>query len=145
MRAGWLALGLMFGLSSVAQAEVKLNESTESLVSVLQQSKSWGLVQAGYACIENYQFLPSGDVIIDSNQEHVTGRYQYVETQQGFTLPALVLSFETDNLGADCAGNAVNQAGTSSTSFIKKESNQKIYFCNDNLGKDCPVYLRPQP
>lgn len=145
MRTGWLALAVILGLSSVAQAEVKHNESSESLVSILQQSKNWGLIQVGNACIENYQFLPSGEVIVDSNKEHVTGRYQYIETSQGFTLPALVISFETDNLGADCAGNAVNQAGTSTTNFIKKESNQKIYFCNDNLGKDCPVYLRPQP
>ena len=145
MRLGWLALGLMFGLNTTTQAEIALNESSEQLLSVLQQSKSWGLIQVGNACIENYQFLPSGDVIIDSNKEHVTGRYQYVATQQGFTLPALVISFETDNLGADCAGNIVNQAGTSTTNFVKKESNQKIFFCNDNLGKDCPVYLRPQP
>lgn len=145
MRLGWLALGLMVGLNSTVQAEITSNDASQNIVNVLQQSKNWGLIQVGNACIENYQFLPSGEVIVDSNKEHVTGRYQYIETSQGFMLPALVISFETDNLGADCAGNAINQAGTSTTNFIKKESNQKIFFCNDNLGKDCPVYLRPQP
>ena len=144
MHTKWLALGLIFGLNTATQAEIALNESADSVVSVLQQSKYWGLIQPGTACVEQYQFLPSGDVIIDSNKEHVTGRYQYIESTQGFNLPALVISFETDNLGVDCGGNAVNQTGTSSTSFIKKESNQKIYFCNDNLGKNCPVYLRPE-
>jgi hypothetical protein len=92
MHTKWLALGLIFGLNTATQAEIALNESADSVVSVLQQSKYWGLIQPGTACVEQYQFLPSGDVIIDSNKEHVTGRYQYIESAQGFNLPALVLT-----------------------------------------------------
>mgnify|MGYP003534550915 CR=1 FL=1 len=57
MHTKWLALGLIFGLNTATQAEIALNESADSVVSVLQQSKYWGLIQPGTACVEQYQFL----------------------------------------------------------------------------------------
>lgn len=144
MRLQCLALGIMLSLSTVIQADATLKESSSDLISILQQSKSWELIYPNNLCVEKYQFLSSGKVIIDSDQEHVTGRYQYSNIHQSTTLPALVVSFETDNLGTDCLGNTVDQAGTSTIFFLKKEADQKFYFCNDDLGKNCPVYLRPQ-
>lgn len=115
-----------------------------SVVSALKQTPNWGLVRAGTACIEHYQFLPSGEVKIQSNLERVTGRYSFIEKSSGFELPAVVISFETDNKQSDCSGDRTDQVGTSTTNFLKKESDQKIFFCLDALGKSCPVYLRPE-
>ena len=110
---------------------------------ILQKTPNWGLVRAGTACIEHYQFLPSGEVKIESNLERVTGRYSFIEKQTGFELPAVVISFETDNKQPDCANDRTDQTGTASTIFLKKESDQKIFFCLDALGKSCPVYIKP--
>ncbi|OTG95790.1 hypothetical protein [Acinetobacter sp. ANC 3832] len=143
MRLGWLSLSLMLSITTHAVADSK-STSASSPLQTLLQTKNWGLVQPGTMCIEQYQFLPSGEVLIQSNKERVSGTYSYLEKQQGFELPAVVINFKTDNQQPDCAGNSENQAGTSTTNFIKKESDQKVYFCLDSLGKSCPVYLRPE-
>lgn len=138
MKVRLAVLSFLISLSGLATAE------TPSIVQTLQKQPQWGLVQPGISCIEKYQFLPSGDVLIKSDQQRVSGRYNFIPSQNTFDLPAVMISFETDNHKPDCAGNSQNQAGTSTTNFIKKESNQKIYFCLDALGKNCPVYLRPE-
>ena len=135
-------IGLFFSLiflSSITTAETLNAERTFLNV------QKWGLVQPGTTCIEHYTFKPTtSEVFISSNQEMVTGSYRFVEAQNKFELPAIVISFETDNQKPDCAGNAENQAGTSTTNFLKKVSDQKIFFCNDALGKQCSVYLIPE-
>ena len=131
----WLCFSFFF-ISTVTTAE---NLTIEKTVINVQK---WGLVQPGTACVEHYTFKPTtNEVFISSNQEIVTGSYRFIDTPNPFELPAVVISFETDNQKPDCAGNADNQAGTSTTNFLKKVSDQKIFFCNDALGKQCSVYL----
>lgn len=117
---------------------------TPSVIQILQKTPQWGLVQTGTACIEHYRFLPSGEVFISSNQERVSGTYSFISKENSFELPAVVIGFQTDNQQPDCTGSSENQAGLSTTNFLKKESDEKIYFCIDSLGKNCPVYLRPE-
>lgn len=143
MRLGWLTLSLMLSITTHAVADSK-STSASSPLEALLQTKNWGLVQSGTMCIEQYQFFPSGEVLIQSNKERVSGTYTYLEKRQGFELPAVVINFKTDNQQPDCAGNSENQTGTSTTNFLKKISDKQIYFCNDPLAKDCPVYLRPE-
>ena len=127
--------GLFGSVSAVADS---------ALIQELQSKKSWGLVQPGISCIEKYQFSPSGEVFIQSNRERVVGIYHYIQANSHFELPAVMISFKTDNRQPDCAGNATDQSGTSTTNFIKKISDQQIYFCLDAQGQNCPVYLRPE-
>ncbi|MFN3072796.1 hypothetical protein ACK2M2_04515 [Acinetobacter sp. TY1] len=132
-------VGILSGLLAVSTASADL-----TLVQKLQSEKSWGLIQPGMSCIEKYQFLPNGDILIQSNRERVTGVYHFMQAATNFELPAVMISFKTDNRQPDCAGSTIDQAGTSTTNFIKKVSDQQIYFCNDALGQSCPVYLRPE-
>lgn len=132
-------LGLMF-MSSVSFAELIESPSLSSLLS----SNHWGLVRPDTACIEYYKFSPDGKVDIKSNQEEVSGRYSFMTSDKPFELPAVAIQFETDNQKADCSGSTENQAGISTVNFLKKQSNEKIYFCIDSLGKNCPVYIRPE-
>lgn len=131
-------VGVLSGLLVMSSASADL-----TLVQKLQSEKSWGLIQPGTSCIEKYQFLPSGEVLVESNRERVTGVYHYLEATSIAELPAVMISFKTDNRQADCTGNSTDQSGTSTTNFIKKVSDQQIYFCNDALGQSCSVYLRP--
>lgn len=132
-------LGLMF-MSSLSFADLRESPSLSTLLT----SHPWGLIQPGTSCIENYQFSPNGTVEIKSNQEVVTGHYSLMTSEKNFELPAVAIQFETDNQQADCVGNTANQAGISTVNFIKRHSDNKIYFCVDSLGKNCPVYLRPE-
>ena len=132
-------LGLML-ISSVSFAELRESSSLSTLLT----SQTWGLIQPGTSCIENYQFSPDGTVEIKGNQEVITGRYSVMTSEKVFELPAVAIQFETDNQKPDCAGSTQNQVGMSTVNFLKKQSDEKIYFCIDALGKNCPVYLRPE-
>ncbi|AWL27577.1 hypothetical protein DJ533_02670 [Acinetobacter defluvii] len=132
-------LGLMF-MSSVSFAELIESPSLSSLLS----SNHWGLIRSDTTCIEHYKFSDDGAVEIKGNQEVITGRYSVLTSEKSFELPAVAIQFETDNQKADCTGSAQNQAGMSTVNFLKKQSNEKIYFCVDSLGKNCPVYIRPE-
>lgn len=138
MKKKLVALSFLMSIVGVAKAE------TPSVMQILQKTPQWGLVQTGTPCIETYRFLPSGEVLISSNQERVSGTYSFISKENSFELPAVVIGFQTDNQQPDCTGSRENQAGVSTTNFLKKESDQKIYFCIDSLGKNCPVYLRPE-
>ena len=137
MKKGLLTLSLLMTTSLSAFAD------NLSAIDVLKKNANWDLVQPGTMCVEEYRFLPEGRVSIASNQERVTGSYSFITGTDTFGLPAVMISFETDNQQPDCMGNNANQAGTASTNFLKIESAQKIYFCLDAMGKSCPVYLKP--
>ena len=131
-------LSLLMSISAHSQ------EQKKDVLNLLKDTQFWGLIQSGNTCIEKYNFLPSGEVLISSHLERITGQYSLLENSETFALPAVVINFKTDNKQPDCAGNATNQAGTSTTNFLKRVSDQELYFCNDALGKDCPVSLRPE-
>ncbi|QOW44450.1 MULTISPECIES: hypothetical protein [Acinetobacter] len=143
MRVKLLALSLILLFSSAIQAEEKIVEP-QQIVDILQQVQNWELIQPNTACKESYQFLPKGDITIQSNKEKVTGFYQYILPQDENNLPALGITFETDNLKEDCNGNSNNDVNISNVNFLKKASKDKIYLCTDYTGKNCPVYLRPK-
>lgn len=136
-------LSFGFCLNSLALAA---NTTTDSLSTfeILKKNQHWALIQNGTSCIEHYDFKSNGEVEIKSHLERITGTYTPFASSQNFELSAVVIHFETDNQQPDCMGNATNQAGTSTINFLKKESDQKIYFCDDALGKSCPVYIRPE-
>lgn len=143
MRTVILTVSLMMSLSNLALAETQLDK--QNSVDIIKKQSNWELIQPGISCIENYQFsTTNNEVLIKSNQERIVGSYSFVEKEQGFELPAIVINFITDNQKSDCKGSSVNQAGISSTHFLKMVSDQKIFFCLDAFGKNCPVYIRPK-
>lgn len=137
------AMLLTIGLSSSWLSHAEVTEQ-QQIFDTLKKTQHWGLVRSGTTCIEKYNFMPSGEISIASNKERITGRYSFLENTERFGLPAVVIYFNTDNKQPDCSGDSTNQAGLNTTNFLKKVSDQEIYFCNDALGKDCPVYIKPQ-
>lgn len=144
MEKSMLKQGIALILTILAGSQVYATSVESDVFQILKSKQHWGLVQPGTACIEYYQFKNNGEVQIKSHQERIFGTYQYIATTQNFELPAVMIHFEKDNQKTDCKGDASNQAGTSTTNFLKKQSDQKIFFCNDALGKDCPVYLQTE-
>lgn len=131
------------GLSSSWLSHAEVAEQ-QHIFDILKKTQHWGLVRSGTTCIEQYNFMPSGEISIASHKERITGRYSFLENAEILSLPAVLINFDTDNKKPDCSGDSTNQAGMNTTNFLKKVSDQQIYFCNDALGKDCPVYLKPQ-
>lgn len=111
---------------------------------ILAQYPKWGLVRIGQSCIEYYQFLPNGEVKIQSNQERILGRYTFLSHANRFELAAVKIDFVNDNAKPDCTGDATNQSNQSTVNYLKRKSDQEIYFCDDAMGNSCPVYLRPE-
>lgn len=138
----FIGLLLTFGLSSTLMTHADVNK--QNVFDTLKNTQYWGLVRPGQICIEKYNFMPSGEVAISSHNERVTGTYSFLENTAVVGLPAVIINFKTDNKQPDCSGDSTNQAGTSTTNFLKKVSDKEIYFCNDPLGKDCPVYIKPK-
>ena len=136
-----IGFALLCGLSTALGAHAEQNQ--QDVFNTLKRIQFWGLIQANTLCAEQYNFLPSGEVAISSNAERITGQYSFMQNTQSFALPALIINFKTDNQQPDCLGSSSNQTGTSTTNFLKKVSDQEIYFCHDAWGKDCPVFLRP--
>lgn len=136
---GFLVSLGVFSISVTHAGQDKLD-----VFDTLQKTQFWGLIRADQRCVEKYDFMPSGKVAIASDKERVTGTYRSLEHNQTSQLPAIVINFQTDNTKSDCSGDSTNQASTLTINFLKKESDQKIYFCNDPLGQDCPVYLEPR-
>ena len=136
-------IGFIFFVGWSCAVITHAQDQQQNLFEILKKTQHWGLVRADTACIEQYNFKPLGEVAISSQKERVTGNYSFLENTQKFELPAVTIHFTTDNKQPDCAGDSTDQTGTTTTNFLKKYSDKKIYFCNDSLGKDCPVYLKP--
>ncbi|NHC03432.1 hypothetical protein G9F31_06570 [Acinetobacter sp. 187] len=135
---------LVFGSLIMSQLPAQPITIESDVFNTLKTQQHWGLVQPGTACVEQYTFKANGEVEIKSHLERITGSYTQLVPTQNIELPAVVIRFETDNQQPDCMGDATNQAGKSTTNFLKKGADQKIYFCDDALGKNCSVYLRPE-
>ncbi len=140
MRIGAMIFCLLFSSISFANDLTADLSVMQKLIAVPQ----WGLVQSGTTCIEKYQFLDSGVVLIESQQQQLRGDYYFIPSLAESFLPAILINFTQDNQQPDCMGTIQNQVGTSTLNFLKKESDQVIYFCEDKLGKNCSVYLRPE-
>ncbi len=81
MKKKLVALSFLMSIVGVAKAE------TPSVMQILQKKPQWGLVQTGTSCIETYRFLPSGEVLISSNQERVSGTYSFISKENsGFPI-----------------------------------------------------------
>lgn len=137
-------IALVFGSLVMSQLPAQSVTIESDVFNTLKTQQYWGLVQPGISCVEQYTFKANGEVDIKSHLERITGNYTQLVPTQNIELSAVVIRFETDNQQPDCMGNSTNQAGTSTTNFLKKDSDQKIYFCLDAFGKNCPVYLRPE-
>lgn len=138
MKKLFLLLGLSLGLTSLVV-------SAKTVVpDIIPIPSNWDLFLAGNSCLEHYQFRSNGDVLIKSNLQRLSGKYYIVSNDRRAELPAVVIHFEQDNQQLDCSGNKLNQVGTTTINFMKKVSDQQIYFCIDAFGKNCPVYLKPE-
>lgn len=115
-----------------------------SAIELMKKSAKWGLVLPNSSCVEQYQFLNAQELTITSASQKVKANYEFIPSDDSEKLPMVVFRFTADNQKADCVGNAQNLVGQTSSNYIKKESNQKILFCLDEFGKNCPVYLRPE-
>lgn len=102
----------------------------------------WQMPIPGKQCTELYNFTDDGRVIIRSAAERSGGQYELRLPQQGESrLPALLLRLSYDNLKADCAGNAIDQAGEITQYFVKWQDRSHIQFCSSAEGDECELQL----
>ena len=80
-------LSLLMSISAHSQ------EQKKDVLNLLKDTQFWGLIQSGNTCIEKYNFLPSGEVLISSHLERITGHYSLLENSEAFALPAVVINF----------------------------------------------------
>ena len=142
-----LILGItMMSLASAQALQTNADTKHTGLISpeILTQYPQWGLVRTGQACIEYYQFRNDGEVMIRSNQERILGRFIFLNNSSIFELAAVKIEFLNDNGKPDCTGDSTNQTNQSTINYLKRKSDREIYFCDDSLGKSCPVYLRAE-
>lgn len=146
-KLGVMMIGLATSHITSADALKQPSQTQHSGVinpEMLTQFPQWGLVRTGHSCIEYYQFLPNGEVKIQSNQERILGRYTFLNQANVFELAAVKIDFVSDNSKPDCTGDATNQSNQSTVNYLKRKSEREIYFCDDAMGNSCPVYLRPE-
>lgn len=93
-------------------------------------------------CQEKYNFSTDGRAFIVSAGERTLGRYEYEPPANGDSrLPILTLRLIHDNLQADCAGNAVDQAGEVTRYYVKATGNRQLQFCGTPDGRQCEMTL----
>lgn len=140
------ALGALFCVATFSNAatQVTTSATAKSAIELLTQTPKWKLTLPESSCVEHYQFLNGQELAISSASQRLTANYQFIASETNDQLPALAIHFTSDNQKADCSGNSQSQTGITTVNFLKKQSDQKIYFCLDALGKDCPVYLNPE-
>ena len=128
---------------TMAAEAMELPENKIVIVSRPQVSGLWAMTIPGAKCLEYYNFMENGDVVIKSDKEWTYGKYIYqVPTQPEPGLPVLVMQIKYDNLEADCSGNAVDQRGEQQQQYVKWTGASTMEFCGTQEGTQCFAGLR---
>ena len=127
----------------IPAGSMEMPENKIVIVSRPQVSGLWGMTIPGAKCLEYYNFMENGDVVIKSDKEWTYGKYIYqVPTQPEPGLPVLVMQIKYDNLEADCSGNAVDQRGEQQQQYVKWTGTSSMEFCGTQEGTQCFASLR---
>ncbi|XID75970.1 hypothetical protein ACF3NA_05460 [Alkanindiges sp. WGS2144] len=103
----------------------------------------WGMTIPGARCIEYYNFMENGEVVVKSGEEWSYGNYLYqVPALAESGSPVLAIQIKYDNLETDCSGNAVDQRGEQQQQYVKWTSASSMEFCGTKEGTQCFASLR---
>lgn len=103
----------------------------------------WGMAIPGSQCVEYYNFMENGEVVIKSAGEWTYGDYEYSLPETADSgLPILRMQIRYDNLQSDCSGNAVDQIGEIQQNYVKWTDKANIQFCGSADGAQCAVTLK---
>lgn len=129
-------------LSEPAKAR-PVDQSNIEIVNHPEIMGQWGMeIPNNKQCVEYYNFRGNNEVIIKSDKEWSTGRYQYqLPNDRTEFLPALAMHIEYDNNQQDCSGDQVDQTGEVQQFFVKWINPQKIEFCGTEKGEQCFAVL----
>ncbi|WP_051526536.1 hypothetical protein [Alkanindiges illinoisensis] len=113
------------------------------IVSRPQVTGLWAMTIPGAQCIEYYNFMEKGDVVIKSGAEWTYGKYVYqVPAVAEPGSPVLALRIQYDNLQTDCSGNAIDQRGEDQQQYVKWTGPSSMDFCTTQDGAQCFASLR---
>ncbi|RYY79570.1 MAG: hypothetical protein EOO69_06060 [Moraxellaceae bacterium] len=113
------------------------------IVSRPQVTGLWAMTIPGAQCIEYYNFMEKGDVVIKSGAEWTYGKYVYqVPAVAEPGSPVLAMRIQYDNLQTDCSGNAIDQRGEDQQQYVKWTGSSSMDFCTTPDGSQCFASLR---
>ncbi len=122
---------------------IELPENKIVIVGRPQVSGLWGMTIPKAHCIEYYNFMENGDVVIKSDKEWTYGKYIYqVPALSEPGSPVLVMQIKYDNLQTDCSGNAIDQRGEQQQQYVKWTGASSMEFCAAQDGTQCFASLQ---
>lgn len=132
-------------LSETMQKDDESDQNDNKIVIVArpQIAGLWGMTIPDAQCIEYYNFMENGDVVVKSGKEWSYGKYLYqVPAQSEPGSPVLVMQIKYDNLQTDCSGNAIDQRGEQQQQYVKWTGSSSMEFCGAQEGKQCFASLK---
>lgn len=127
----------------VKQEEPDQDDNKIVIVARPQIAGLWGMTIPNAHCIEYYNFMENGDVVVKSGKEWTYGKYLYqVPAQSEPGSPVLVMQIKYDNLEADCSGNAIDQRGEQQQQYVKWTDSSSMEFCGAQDGAQCFASLK---
>ncbi|MBI5258547.1 MAG: hypothetical protein HY855_18720 [Burkholderiales bacterium] len=90
------------------------------------------------SCTEAYRFASDGRYEGSSGTEQLTGRYSAERLDGAVAVARIMQTIETDNLGTDCFGAAINSAGRSSLLYVVLDASvTRMWLCLSATGERC--------
>lgn len=106
------------------------DENKIVIVNRPQVSGLWAMTIPGARCVEYYNFMEKGEVVVKSGAEWTYGTYVYqVPAVAEPGLPVLAMRIQYDNLQTDCSGNAIDQRGEEQQQYVKWTGPSSMQFC----------------
>ena len=97
---------------------------------------TWHL-QVG-SCTETYRYTSDGRFEGSSGTEQLTGRYTVERLDGQVAVARIIQTIETDNLGTDCFGMAVNTAGRTFVPHVALDASvNRMWLCLGTTGERC--------
>ncbi|MFB2539110.1 hypothetical protein [Acinetobacter sp. c3-l95] len=96
--------------------------------------------ETGKQCVEYYNFLSDGQLLVKSADEWSIGRYaiELPSLDSEAKLANMVLEVRYDNNEADCSGKREDQTGERQMFFAKLDVEKNhLDFCADDMGQEC--------
>ena len=90
------------------------------------------------SCTETYRFAGDGRFEGSSGTEQLTGRYTAERLDGTVAVARIIQTIETDNLGTDCFGSAINTAGRSAALHVVLDASvTRMWLCLSATGERC--------
>jgi hypothetical protein len=90
------------------------------------------------SCTESHRFTSDGRFVGSSGTEQLTGRYTAERLDGTVAVARIMQTIDTDNLGTDCFGAAINTAGRRAVfHVVLDDSVLKMWLCLSAMGERC--------